>query len=302
MLIVDRYSLKIAAKIAAYAAVLLISTSVQLPAQAIGQPLTVEPLQEDNSLKQRRTRRPRRFRPRPPRRLPPNQVQPGGGLDAAVQACMSQTEALTALVPVENPVYTASAHPTFLFYLPDTPESIQYAEFILLSADEKEQIYATQFVPDAAGIVSVSLPEAGAGLALDQPYHWYLNVHCQTVASVPSVNGWVQRVAGADVTAQRSGEMTARPNSLSSTSNAVVDTAIEMDLEGDVVLPELWYDAIAQTAASIRSMQANGDMQGANSALQAQWSAWLTAAGLDDVIGRPIVGPVNSTEVSESHF
>ena len=88
------------------------------------------------TLKQTNSRR-RIERPLPPRRLPPNRVQPGGGLDVAARACTTEGPALTALVPVENPVFTAQDHPTFLFYFPDAPETVSYSEFILLSAVEK---------------------------------------------------------------------------------------------------------------------------------------------------------------------
>jgi len=221
----------------------------------------------------RRTRPRRRIqRPDPPRRLPPNQVQPGGGLDAAADACTPDGAPLTALVPVENPVLTMRDRPTFLFYLPDAPETVDYAEFILLSADEKLEIYATQFSPIASGIVSVSLSnEAALALEPGQAYHWYLNLHCQTAAGVPSVNGWVQRVATADVA--ESGV-----NSLST----------------DSALPEVWYDEIAAVAASLR--QSPQLTTG-----ESNWSRWhdlLSAAGLDELVGVPVLGPISRGEVA----
>jgi hypothetical protein len=206
-------------------------------------------------------------RPRPPRRLPPNQVQPGGGLDVSARSCAPNSSALTALVPVENPVFTASAHPTFLFYLPDDPEQIEYAEFILLGADEKEEIYATQFVPTSSGVVSLSLPAQPAyALEVDQPYHWYLNLHCKTAKavgeSIPTVNGWVQRLNDAE--------------SLNSLS--------ELESLTETEVPELWYDAIAQVAQT--------QSTGPTAQSQLRWQNWLSAVGLDEVVNVPVLGPV----------
>ena len=203
------------------------------------------------------------MRPRPPRRrrLPNNRVQPGGGLDVAIRSCTPDGEALTALVPAENPVFTMRDYPTFLFYLPDAPETVDYAEFILLSADEKTEVYSTQFSPVASGIVSVSIPaEVDKALVVGEAYHWYLNVHCQTTTGVPAVNGWVERVA-------------------------------EDGLENSVsesVLPDIWYDAIADTAQTLLAEQQSAQLQ---EDAQTVWAQLLTAAELGELVNVPIVGP-----------
>ncbi|NEP15869.1 MAG: DUF928 domain-containing protein [Leptolyngbya sp. SIO4C1] len=160
-------------------------------------------------------------RPAPPRRLPPNRVRPGGGLNPAQQACSDTTEALTALVPIDNPVMTERAYPSFWFYIPDRPEAIQSGEFILLSADEKEQVYAAPISLDQTpGFVRLQLPETlPVGLAAAADYHWYLNLTCQADAgeeTVLSVNGWIYRT-----------DAIAQP---------------------DDSPAELWYDEVDQTA------------------------------------------------------
>jgi hypothetical protein len=234
-------------------------------------------------------------RPRPPRRLPPNQVQPGGGLEAAVQSCAPASNAaapspsLTALVPVENPVFTASAHPTFLFYLPDAPEQVEYAEFMLLSADEKEEIYATRFVPTSAGVVSLSLPEDSAyALEVDQAYHWYFNLHCKTAKTdekgTPAVNGWVQRVEPAESVESVESIELVQP----------ADSVNEAGGVSEASVPEVWYDAIAQVAETLAAgpMPQNPTAQSQFSQSQQLWENWLSAVGLDEVVHAPVVGPV----------
>lgn len=194
-------------------------------------------------------------RPAPPRKLPPNRVQPGGGLNVAARACTAENDSLTALVPVENPVFTASAVPSFLFYFPDTPDSIDYAEFTMLTADEKTQVYAEQFTPSASGIVRVSLPaEAGEALQVGEAYHWYLNVHCQASETVLTVDGWAQRVA--------------EPS--------------EVSVAAGSELPPVWYDAIALASESVAGSSVAEPAQ-------QQWESLLRAAGLAELVDVPVL-------------
>ena len=197
--------------------------------------------------------------PAPPRRLPPNRVQPGGGLSSEASSCAAD-RSLTALVPVENPVYTASAAPSFLFYFPDGPEAVDYAEFTILTADEKTQVYTEQFAPNGPGIASVSLPmETDRGLEVGGSYHWYLNVHCKGSASVLAVDGWVQRVANENIAAGAAGALR------------------------DEKLPLVWYDAIAAISEDVLAGRSG----------RQQWESWLIAAGLAELVNEPVLGEVD---------
>ncbi|MEO1402035.1 MAG: DUF928 domain-containing protein [Cyanobacteria bacterium J06635_1] len=209
---------------------------------------------------------PRRvMRPSPPRRLPPNRVQPGGGLDADQQACSNTPEALTALIPVDNPVMTGLPYPSFWFYIPDSPDLIQSGEFILLSADEKSQIYNTQVaLSDVPGIVRVQMPtELESGLSEDTYYHWYFNVTCQAPdgeGAVLSVNGWIYRSAD--------GVELAQPD----------NTPVAY-----------WYDTLDQ--AAIRLLEAPQD-----SSAQQAWADLLTAGELGELIDKPLVDTADWVE------
>ncbi|MEM8805652.1 MAG: DUF928 domain-containing protein [Cyanobacteria bacterium P01_G01_bin.38] len=205
------------------------------------------------------------MRPSPPRRLPPNRVQPGGGLDADQQACSNTTEALTALVPVDNPVMTALPHPSFWFYIPDSPDLIQSGEFILLSADEKTQMYNTQVaLANGPGLIRVPMPaELASGLSQDTYYHWYFNVTCQAPdgeGAVLSVNGWIYRSAD--------GVDPAPPD-----NNPVAH----------------WYDTLDQ--AALRLSEAPQD-----SSAQQAWADLLTAGELGELIDKPIVDTAHLVE------
>ncbi len=230
-------------------------------------------------------------RPAPPRRLPPNQIQPGGGLDAAAQACDPANSPLTALVPKANPVYTTKAHPTFLFHISDDPDQLTRAEFMLLSSDEKREIYAVEFIPESAGVVSVSLPAStGSGLAVDEAYHWYLNVYCQNSDTVIGVNGWVERVSPLS-----------RIEAIS-TGAALTGTALTESGLPTTGLPTIWYDEMARHAAILSTGETdNADLNVQRNLAQRRWTQWLEAIGIGDIASRPVVGPVVPLPVPKSY-
>ena len=167
-------------------------------------------------------------RPTPPRRIPPNKVKPGGGLDFGQQACSQGQKSLIALIPVENPVLTAQSHPSFLFYIPDSASAISHGEFSLFTTEEKTRIYSTEITLDSTpGIIKIDLPPSPQyALQTDKPYHWYFKVYCQKELGSQTfldVDGWIERVA---LTPSRVRQI-------------------------EAASPEIWYDAIAQTAKSL---------------------------------------------------
>ncbi|MEO0407209.1 MAG: DUF928 domain-containing protein [Cyanobacteria bacterium P01_A01_bin.135] len=168
--------------------------------------------------------------PSPPPNPPPSQTRPGGGLNPDSSAiCAPQNDSLQALVPVETPVLTASAHPIFFFYVPFSNEVVERAEFsMLLWPGELERHYkADILLPDSPGIVGVTLPD-GPDYALDagQNYRWYLNIYCQDGGGQQpdlTVNGVVQRVT-----------LTAAG-----------------DRQGQGAAPEIWHDALASAVEQL---------------------------------------------------
>ncbi|MGD1863214.1 MAG: DUF928 domain-containing protein [Phormidesmis sp.] len=239
------------------------------------------------SVQARGRSRPRSNRPLPPPSPPPNRVQPGGGLDEFAQACDYEQPSLTALIPYQNPVYTALDRPTLLFHLPDRPADIDKVEFILLSADEKDKLYVAEFVPTRAGIVSIALPAGVPALEPGKVYRWYLNVYCQTITAIPSVDGWVHRVS-----TDPASEDLLPPNAPASQAQSperLADVGTS-DVETGTELPEIWYDAIAQTADLLASSdRAESPLV---SQAEANWQSWLEAIGLGELIHVPFVGPV----------
>lgn len=165
-------------------------------------------------------------RPAPPKRIPPNKVKPGGGLSFARQACTASKSSLTALIPIENPVLTAKAYPSFLFYIPDRPAAMSHGEFTLFTAEEKTRVYAAKVnLKNTPGIIKIDLPnDAQYALKEKQPYHWYFKVYCQESNSTVylDVDGWIERVPASYTTSRQNETM-----------------------------PGIWYDAIATTVQAL---------------------------------------------------
>ncbi|MEM7757966.1 MAG: DUF928 domain-containing protein [Cyanobacteria bacterium P01_A01_bin.40] len=160
--------------------------------------------------------------------MPPNKVKPGGGLDFNQQSCDNTNQSLTALVPIDNPVLTSKAYPSFLFYIPDPSAKISHGEFSILTADEKKRIYQTSVTfTETPGIIKVEIPSFSQhALEIGQIYHWYFKIYCQDApekARFLNVDGWIKRVS--------------------------LTPEIESKLEKST--PDIWYDAIAKEARNI---------------------------------------------------
>lgn len=148
---------------------------------------------------------------------PPSTGVPGGRADAGSRGCGDSdlvTKPLMALVPIQKtattPVVfgkTAAAYPTFWFYLPH--RSPFTAKFVLQD-QEGNAIYQSDVdLPTNTNLLSVTLPETVAPLAMGKQYQWFFKLYCQSVAPPESfVNGWIQREA-------ISSDLTARLNSAS---------------------------------------------------------------------------------------
>ena len=208
--------------------------------------------------------------PPPPKTpLPGNKPVPGGGLNPSNPSCISTSKPLTALVPVKNPVLTTREHPTFLFYVPYASDEVRSGEFsLLVGPEEKIRIYKTRFtLPQVPGIVSITLPSVPEyALEEGQYYHWYFTLYCQSnTSSQPDVdvNGWVQRVA---LTPERERQINA-------------------------ATPDVWYDASANLAQSLRASPQDARLKN-------DWLNLLKSIGSEDLAQEPLVGPVIPLETN----
>ncbi|MFG6101111.1 DUF928 domain-containing protein [Leptothoe sp. EHU-05/26/07-4] len=206
--------------------------------------------------------------PEPPSTpLPPNRTTPGGGLNPLTSLCHAFNEDLRALIPVENPVLTTAAQPTFLFFNPFAADQVRYGEFsLLLWPGEQQRHYHVRFtLPESPGIVSVTVPSLPEyALAEDQPYRWYFQLYCHdNINDQPdlTITGSVQRVASTP----------------------------ERDQQIQVDAPNIWYDTLARVAEQLQ--ESPQDPQ-----IQENWNMLLQSIDATELSTAPFSGPVITLE------
>lgn len=199
---------------------------------------------------------------------PINNGVDGGDLSPS-EAC-SADNPLAALVPNTNPVYpdyplfTISANPKLLFYVPYDNHEIRYGEFTIHEYEaphDRTRLYKAQFqLPQTPGIVSLSIPKA---LTPYQNYRWRFKLNCNGNQTLVST-GYIRRI---DSTSEFEDSMS----------------------DGE---PNIWYDAISTLANRLRSSQSSED--------RARWNDlidYIDSDELDTDVLAPdtIVGPVRVT-------
>lgn len=99
-------------------------------------------------------------------------------------------------MPVTNWGKTVAKRPTFLFYVPYSPQAAPAGEFVL-QEEGGNDVYRTPFtLPKTPGFVSFSTPPKEAPLEINKLYRWYFKLYCesQKLSTPVFVEGWVQRV------------------------------------------------------------------------------------------------------------
>jgi hypothetical protein len=170
---------------------------------------------------------------------------------------------LTGLVPESNYGLTLAERPVFFAYVPPTDaESMMFT----LRDEQGQTIYQAAIPPSTqGGIVSVSLPETVAPLALGTNYQWAFAVLCdgQLRPDSPFVMGWVQRIAP-------DAEMA------SLADQSPIEQATQYSEAG------IWYDALT-TLATLRQQHPT-DAQLAN-----LWAGFLNSVNLEELATMPLI-------------
>jgi hypothetical protein len=203
---------------------------------------------------------------------PPDQGAPTGRREGGASRgrCLSDAK-LIALVPDIQGFtrgFTASAHPTFWFFVPKQTQMPLPVEFVLQNPKDDE-IYHTEFIipkSQPAGVISIPIPATAMPLQMGQSYEWTFSIACtpnQPEAYV-AVKGTIQRVPFSTARTSQSGTAPA------------VEQAARYASEG------IWYEALTILAESRRS-------QSNDSALNSAWTDLLQQVGLSEIASQPIV-------------
>lgn len=192
--------------------------------------------------------------------------------------CPKSLESLTALVPGDGGksvlALTVAENPTFWFYIPQVPETVRSAEFVLQAQDSKgvENVYRTPLtLSGKSGIISITLPaQPQYFLKADKKYHWYFHIYCGDVEKTSDnfyVDGFVQRQVLTQALDSQLKAVEPRKYIAYSANN-------------------IWYDALTNLGQLRR---ANSQ----NTAINKDWVDLLNAIGLQDFAKEPIVQHYN---------
>lgn len=120
--------------------------------------------------------------------------------------CLAESPNLIALVPQSqrNKVWglTTLRHPSFFFAIPQLPDEIKIAEFVLEDTESQgldPEIYRTQVnLPQQSGVIHVNLPNIEKyALNVNTKYKWLFKIICSSNEEEPSsifVTGNIIRV------------------------------------------------------------------------------------------------------------
>ncbi len=165
---------------------------------------------------------------------------------------------LTALIPKTNLGLTVNPYPTFWFYVPYESTTVTQAELMILDENrnpvtEKPLLVSLSQTP---GIVSVPLPQTAKPLELNQKYHWYFSLVCdsENPSKNPTVDGWVKRV----------------------------ELRSELNNYQGYVSEGIWYDAMTQIG---QSLQVNPSDPTAIT----EWQKLLEAVDLESLKQVPVI-------------
>lgn len=134
-------------------------------------------------------------RPKPPETgTPKGDPTPAG--TRPERNCPDTPKPLTALLANNGSDFTVSEYPTFLFYIPYSPQQIDYMEFLLQDAQQNRTVYHKAVkLTDKAGIIKISLPvNPEYALKVNENYRWHFNLKLNCADSYLVVQGWIRRV------------------------------------------------------------------------------------------------------------
>ncbi|WP_341531859.1 DUF928 domain-containing protein (plasmid) [Nostoc sp. UHCC 0302] len=192
--------------------------------------------------------------------------------------CPVSLKRLTALVPGDGGksvlALTVAENPTFWFYVPQVPETVRFAEFVLQAQDGKgvENVYRTPLtLSGKSGIISITPPaQPQYFLKTDKKYHWYFHIYCndpQKTSDNFYVDGFVQRQVLTQALDNQLKAAKPREYIAYSTNN-------------------IWYDAVTNLGQLRRTNPQN-------TAINQDWVDLLNAIGLQDIAKEAIIQHYN---------
>jgi Domain of Unknown Function (DUF928) len=159
---------------------------------------------------------------------------------------------------------TTEEFPTLWFHVPALPEDVKTVELMIQDEQNTDVISEPVTVPitESSGVYSINWSASGVPLALNQSYHWYLSIICNSdrPSRNPSIDAWIQRVELTSAIAQQFESVTEEAD------------RIKLYIEDGV-----WHDALNRLA-QLRCQFPE------NEAFAEDWTTLLKSIGIQDNI------------------
>ena len=192
-----------------------------------------------------------------------NPVTDGGATRG--KSCLKKKELLIPLTPYNLVGLTLAKHPTFFWNMPDS--TAKFLNFTILADGETENLYESKLpIPNAAGIMSFTLPQNAPQLEINQTYKWSINVVCDPEDSSANIrmSAWVERIQPDASLLQK-----LQNSDFRNLSNVYGEAGI-------------WYEGLNAIIRQ-RCTQPN------NLAVKIKWKQFLESAGLNDITSQKLV-------------
>jgi len=152
----------------------------------------------------------------------------------------SQGLPLTVLAPIKHIGQTASAHPTFAWFVPDAkPFPMEFSIFEL-TKDSSPKLVQKLELKSSSGVMKLSLPQDKPGLIVGQRYLWQVAISCDP--DHPST----------DVVARAEIQVVEMPSALKSALSTTTEGSKRMEFYAHA---GLWYDALREALVSAPDSQ-----------------------------------------------
>ena len=150
----------------------------------------------------------------------------------------TSTKNFTPLAPLKGIGLTTDSHPTFFWYLPDSPN--KPLVFKLWNGDEL--IWEQTFPQPPAGLMQVELPQEKAPLVQKREYSWTVRIICNPERNDknPLVTAWIKRIAEPTELTKKLTPATSLPADLLQRADAYASEGI-------------WYNTL-QTLIAVRQI------------------------------------------------
>lgn len=147
---------------------------------------------------------------------------------------------LTALAPSSHVGHTASTHPTFAWFVPDSQSyPVEFRLYQYEPNGDRTRIQAVM-LQSQPGIMSLSLPKEQPGLTVGQRYRWQVVIFCNPNRPSSAL------VAEADI------DVVEMPPALVGELSATSNSLERADLYAE---SGLWYDALGEALAATQEFQ-----------------------------------------------